>query len=264
MIETPSSQTQGQPAQVPPAATDSTTTCTICGAAYIPTPHNEELLQATPLALESAFMSMCHFCFRCRRPACPMCWDAVHRVCAACVQEAGLPFRVQVAPLEGTLFPQPITPARPAQIVHNDQQAPRFVCTRPGLFHIAVQPPHSISTAETIEMPVLDSSKQVSQEKQQEQNTSQEQEAPRIQELPASQPVPQTYTPAGGRTWPKIWKKIDHAVTVLAVITLFSIAVIVPWAEYSPTVNSLVKQLLHVDIRSEIAYLLHMIRQFHY
>ncbi|HYU74867.1 MAG TPA: hypothetical protein VEL31_19545 [Ktedonobacteraceae bacterium] len=251
MIETTSSQTQGQPAQLLPAATDNTITCTICSAAYIPSPRNQDLLQATSLTLESAFMSMCHFCFRCRRPACPMCWDVVHRVCAACVQEAGLPFRVQVAPLEGTLFP-PVTPARSAQSVHNDQQATPFICTRPGLFHIAVPPPHSISAAETIEMPALDSSKQVTQEKQQE------------QELPASQPVPQANTPARVRTWPKILKTIDHVITVLAVITLLAIAVIVPWAEYSPTVNSLLKQLLQVDIRSEIAYLLHMIRQIHY
>jgi hypothetical protein len=50
----------------------------------------------------------------------------------------------------------------------------------------------------------------------------------------------------------------------LRTVAWLAIAVIVPWAEYSPTVNSLVKQLLHIDIRSEIAYLLHMTRQNHY
>ena len=249
MIETASSQTQGQPAQLPPAATDSTITCTICGAGYIPSPHNEDLLQATPLVLETAFMSICHFCFRCRRPACPMCWDAVHRVCGACVQEAGLPFRAQVAPLAGTLFP-PISPARPAQSLHNDQEAKPFVCIRPGLFHNAVPPPDSISTADTLEMPALASSKQASEEKQ--------------QGLPASQSVAQANTPARVRTRPKILKTIDHVVTVLAAITLLAIAVIVPWAEYSSTVNSLVKQLLYIDIRSEIAYLLQLVHQIHY
>jgi len=263
MIEITSSQTQGRPAQFPLAATASTITCTICSAGYIPSPHSEDLLQATPLALESAFMSICHFCFRCRRPACLMCWDAVHRVCGACVQEAGLPFRAQVAPLAGTLFP-PIAPARLAQSIHNNQQATPFICIRPGLFHIAVPPPTSISTAETAEMPVPDSSKHASQEKQQDQNTSREQKAPQIQEPPASQPLPQANTPAKVRTRPKFLKTIGSIVTTLAVITLLAIAVIIPWAEYSSTVNSLVKQLLHIDIRSEIAYLLHMIHQIHY
>src|SRR5215472_10808605 len=190
MIETTSSQTQEQPAHLPPGATDSTITCTICSAGYTASPHHEDLLQATSLALESAFMSICRFCFRCRRPACPMCWDAVHRICAACTQEAGLPFRTHVAPLEGTLFP-PILPARQVQSVCNDQQATPFLCIRPGLFHIATSPPDSISTTETNEMPLLNSSQQVSQEKQQEQNISQGQEALQIQELPATQPVPQ-------------------------------------------------------------------------
>src|SRR5215472_13811412 len=187
MIETTSSQTQEQPAHLPPGATDSTITCTICSAGYTASPHHEDLLQATSLALESAFMSICRFCFRCRRPACPMCWDAVHRICAACTQEAGLPFRTHVAPLEGTLFP-PVIPARPAQDIHDGQQALPFVCIRPGLFHVEMPPSHSISTAETIEMPLLNSSKQISQEKQQEQNTSQAQENPQIQELPTPQP----------------------------------------------------------------------------
>src|SRR3989442_830304 len=134
MIETTTSQAQEQPVKLPSDATASTITCAICSAGYNPSLHNEDLLQATPLALESAFMSLCHFCFRCRRPACPMCWDAVHRICAACVQETGLPFRAQVAPLEGTLFP-PILPAHRAQSVHNDQQATPFLCIRPSIFH---------------------------------------------------------------------------------------------------------------------------------
>ena len=262
MIETTSSQTQEQPANLPSGATDSTMTCTICSAGYTASPHNEDLLQATSLALESAFMSMCHFCFRCRRPACPMCWDPVHHVCAACIQEAGLPFRAHVAPLEGTLFP-PVTPARPAQNGSYEQQAPPFICNRLGLFQVVIPPPQSISTAETIEMPLLDSSTQNSQQKQQEQNTTHEQEIPQIQELPTSQHLSQTTAPAKVRAWPKTLKTIDRIVTTLAVITLFAVAVIVPWAEYSPTVNSLVKQLLHIDIRNEIAYLLHLIRQIH-
>src|ERR1700726_349331 len=73
--------------------------CSICDAGYIPSPTYPNLMQAPPRVIEAAFMSMCHFCFRCRRPACPACWDAVHGVCGACVQETHLHIRVDTKPL---------------------------------------------------------------------------------------------------------------------------------------------------------------------
>src|SRR6266487_1962329 len=65
-----------------------TVTCTLCGAGYVPSPAHEDLKYAPEVVLESVLMRMCHFCFRCRRAACPECWDEVHGVCGSCVQEA--------------------------------------------------------------------------------------------------------------------------------------------------------------------------------
>src|SRR5947209_4333605 len=106
-------------------------TCTICDAGYGPSPAHQSLLQAPPTVLEAAFMSMCHFCFRCRRPVCPACWDAVHGVCGACVQEARLPFRVEAAPLNVVFPPSPVHQLHPAE-EHTTSQL--LVCVRPGRF----------------------------------------------------------------------------------------------------------------------------------
>src|SRR5712691_6656122 len=58
--------------------------CIICDALFAPSPREQP---TSAIALESAFLSVCHFCFRCRRPACPQCWDHVHAICGACVKE---------------------------------------------------------------------------------------------------------------------------------------------------------------------------------
>ncbi len=76
----------------------SSVSCIICQAAYAPARQRGDLMKASPLALESAFMSMCHFCFRCRRPSCPECWDYIHGLCGACTQEGQLPFRTDFLP----------------------------------------------------------------------------------------------------------------------------------------------------------------------
>src|SRR5437763_189301 len=67
--------------------------CKICQAVYVPAHTHRQLVRSPHAVIESAFMSMCHFCFRCRQPACPSCWDEVHGVCGACALEAQLPFR---------------------------------------------------------------------------------------------------------------------------------------------------------------------------
>jgi hypothetical protein len=87
-----------QPSSV--LATQGTIACTICQAVYAPSRLHAHLLQTPSIALESAFMSMCHFCYRCRRPSCPNCWDHIHSVCAQCIQETHLPFRSTTPPLE--------------------------------------------------------------------------------------------------------------------------------------------------------------------
>ncbi|GCE27495.1 hypothetical protein KDA_29790 [Dictyobacter alpinus] len=119
-----------------------TISCRICQATYAPSQEHHYLLQAPPMALESAFMSMCHFCFRCRRPACPQCWDNVHGVCGECCLEAQLPFRAQTAPLRGVLF----ATTRQAQLHRKHALPVRLICIRPGRF----QRMASIDTAETM------------------------------------------------------------------------------------------------------------------
>ncbi len=89
-------------------------------------------IASTADALEAAFQSVCHVCFRCHRSACPQCWDNVHRVCGACVQEAGLKFRTEAAPLAGLLFP----PVRQIYSANKEMSAAPFVCIQPGRFAV--------------------------------------------------------------------------------------------------------------------------------
>lgn len=102
--------------------------CPICRAVYIPS-WQQEREQTSLAMLESTFLSICHFCFRCRRPACPQCWNPIHCVCTSCSEEAQLPFRSPVPPLEGLIFSCPVEgPSIP--------QGPRsFTCLRNGSFH---------------------------------------------------------------------------------------------------------------------------------
>jgi hypothetical protein len=75
--------------------------CSICQANYIPS--SSQGHESGEL-LETAFLHICHSCFRCQRSACPQCWNPVHQVCAACGEEALLPFRLPVPSLEGLVF----------------------------------------------------------------------------------------------------------------------------------------------------------------
>lgn len=109
--------------------------CSICQAAYTPSRSHAYLLQGPSIVLESALMSMCHFCFRCRRPSCPACWDEVHGVCGQCAVETGLPFRLEPAPLDGAQF----TPAQPP-VVPTQNSQPSLVNVQPGRFQRSSSP----------------------------------------------------------------------------------------------------------------------------
>ena len=121
-----------------------TVACMICHAIYTPSTNQPQLAHAPQSVLESALLGMCHFCFRCRRPSCPFCWDAVHGICGSCVLETGLPFRSEVPPLSGTWLP-PMRQGQPAtnngaayplvgiQSGHLEGLASRTV--QPGLAH---------------------------------------------------------------------------------------------------------------------------------
>ena len=128
MTNTMSAHNQKSQVRSTPGRNRNTITCSICQATYAPKQEFEYLLHAPPMALESAFMSMCHFCFRCRRPACPSCWDYVHGVCGSCTLEARLPFRSRVDPLHGVSSP----PVR--QIQFKRKRSARLICIRSGRF----------------------------------------------------------------------------------------------------------------------------------
>jgi len=116
--------------------------CKICQAVYVPARTHRRLANSSQAVVESAFMGMCHFCFRCRRPACPSCWDDVHDVCGACSLDARLPFRSDVPPLDGVIFP----PLHHVPVARVRTVTPPLVCVRPGRFQEAPLPIESQTT----------------------------------------------------------------------------------------------------------------------
>jgi hypothetical protein len=58
--------------------------CPICRAVYVPSNEEQAATPGSTRLLETAFLEVCHFCFRCQRPACPQCWNPVHHTCASC------------------------------------------------------------------------------------------------------------------------------------------------------------------------------------
>ncbi len=100
--------------------------CPVCRAVYVPSREQQDCSSA--LLLETAFLEVCHFCFRCQRPACPQCWNPVHHSCASCCEEARLPFRGPVPALEGLVF-------LPLSSHSAQSNAISFVCQRNGRFY---------------------------------------------------------------------------------------------------------------------------------
>src|SRR5258708_14284829 len=104
--------------------------CPTCRAVYIPSSQQQAATPGSMTLLETAFLSLCHFCFRCQRPACPQCWNPMHCVCAACSEEALLPFRSPVPSLEGLIFSsQPSTQMTQTVVIS-------FTCLRNGRFYM--------------------------------------------------------------------------------------------------------------------------------
>ncbi|HEU5380882.1 MAG TPA: hypothetical protein VFV38_36125 [Ktedonobacteraceae bacterium] len=120
--------------------TAETVICSVCQATYrMACPPSKT--RHGYIVLESAFLRVCHFCFRCQRPACPQCWNPVHYVCAACGEEAGLPFVSPVPSLEGLVFAPPV-------FSHLAQETDvPFICVRNGRFCSSDLPPHKIARA---------------------------------------------------------------------------------------------------------------------
>ncbi len=216
-------------ANVPVAVARSTTTqgvtsCPICHAFYGPAQGQEYLLKAPALAVEAAFMSMCHFCFRCRRPSCPQCWDAVHGLCGACVHEVGLIFRIESAPLPGTL---PL-PSRQAQT----QQSQRKLATPLSLVYIQAgqleQPPIATPTAVIAQRPASRSTEPV--------------------QLVAPERV--RMSPFALRV-----RRIELGLTWFLFVLLLVLVLLILAATFFVSANVWLIKILHVDIRAELTYL---------
>ena len=243
-----------------------TVICTICEAVYVPSPLQVPFLQSTREALEATFMSTCHFCFRCRRAACPQCWDNVHGVCGSCVQEAHLPFRAQAAPVEGLQFPLAL--AQPLLSQQTQQSSSLFVMIRNGRFYIEAQA--SADQAETGIDTALTPAVQLSAATDNIVTNGEGSHAPAADAVavPAKTPLPavlrddrkQEKKPRKAKAARKV-NRLELVLTwVLLVIVLVLVAVIA-LAEYIPAVNALVARVTHIDIHAEIAYLVHIVQQ---
>lgn len=274
-----------------------TIACRICEAVYTPSQEHAYLLQAPPRVLESALMSMCHFCFRCRRPACPHCWDNIHGVCGECCLEANLPFRAQTAPLRGVLF----ATTRQAQLRRKHATPVRLICIRPGRFQSAA----SIDTAETFPLqnaiipPRATASRQAPSEGAPLVERHQPQLMPAYQEQPpaprrrktidiyelatkpppseivvkplnidqmVTQPpprTPHTVTQHARHTY-TFGEFIEQVITTLLCLVLLCIIALIMLGMLSVNADALIQHYLHVDIRAEVTALWQLMLQVHF
>jgi hypothetical protein len=228
------------------AGTGPAITCSICDAMHAPSPQQAPFLQYAQGVLEATFMGICHFCFRCRRAACPQCWDEMHGVCGSCVQEAGLPFRASATPLDGLMFP----PTAQASLMPSQPQSSSlFVPVRNGRFYS--DPPAKLEASHT----------DITTE-----HTSAIQPQPVATAIPGKTPLPQDTR--GQEEAPRVVqkaKKASHLEQTLTWIVLVIVVVLVgviALAEFIPAVNALVARVTHIDIHAEIAYLVHIVQQF--
>lgn len=239
-------------------ATQGTVVCSICRAVYAPSQSQAYLLQAPPVALESAFMSMCHFCFRCRRPACPACWDDVHGVCGECDKEANLPFRSSAPPLNGVLF----SPSRQAQQTRTRPAPSSLVCVRPGRFQQSLSPSTDSSAAKATWQSVTNAtSKRPIRKNGSKKRQKPETAASHSDRSSASiyADVAELETRPGRRI--RTTKRIKKSIITLFFILLLLLASLIIVSEVSASANAFIISVLHVDIRAEIAYLLQLIKQ---
>jgi len=245
-----------------PFADDPTRTiaCAICQAIYSPSRRYEHLLLAPPIALESAFMGMCHFCFRCRRPACPQCWDDIHGICAQCGQESRLPFRRATVPLSPLLF----TASRQAQSERIQPATVPFICLVPGKFHHAHQ--DVVEEMTTAAMQAIERGKPGESERQRrntlEKKPLQEQVAVPGKERKAEEqaaPVEIDEMKTLPERTSRSHRRFEHFFTAVFWVVLVLVILCIAAAYLSEDANTFISSTLHVDIRAEIAYLWQLI-----
>lgn len=228
--------------------TGPTITCSICEAMYAPSPQQAPFLQHAQGVLDATFMGVCHFCFRCRRAACPQCWDEVHGVCGSCVREAGLPFRISATPLNGLVFP----PTAQASLMPSQpQNSPLFVPVRNGLFYSdpPARPEASrtdITTEPTCAVQSQSAAIALSEKTSlpdDSQDTREQVETPRVVQKA------------------KKASRLEQILTWIVLVIVLILIGVIALAEFIPAINALVARMAHIDIHAEIAYLVHIVQQ---
>ncbi len=237
-----------------------TVLCVICKAVYAPSPPYEYLLQAPPVARESAFMSMCHFCFRCRRPACPNCWDDVHGVCGACSLESDIPFRVPSPSLRGSL----LAPPRQAQAVRACPVPVSLICVRPGRFQRELFPPVDVLSTTPLQSVMIKTSNSIVARTEKPEGTNgvpdamlQSRKATKASRSVSPFDIDQLETRPGRRKQVSRWWEL--MLTTVVFIVVLTVVLLIVLALLSDRANTSITSILHVDIRAEIAYLWQLI-----
>jgi hypothetical protein len=89
--------------------------------------------------------------------------------------------------------------------------------------------------------------------------------------LPSQQPSPQLpeQEENQGRRLVKapglsFFKTVERVLNVIILVILLTIVALIVLAEISSTANIQIERLLHIDIRSEVAYLIAAIRRLHW
>ncbi|MBV9616167.1 MAG: hypothetical protein JO031_11985, partial [Ktedonobacteraceae bacterium] len=271
-------------------------------ATYAPSRFHTYLLQAPPIALESAFMSMCHFCYRCRRPSCPNCWDDVHGICAQCSQETHVPFREESQSLDGIS----LLPTRSSPSMSQRSVSPSLVSIRPGRFQeVSAASADSVSTwsasspmpqtqftersAETfvVSSPADIDRIETRPERVDTLDIDSVETRPdraglldvdkietrpdpaeslnidRIKTRPDSTGSVNVGTREAHPDFSIVRKRRSGRIfTILVFLLIFLIAVMIAVSLLSADVNLFIYQALHVDIRAELSYLWHFLRGF--
>ena len=232
--------------------------CPVCDAVYAPAQSHQHLLHAPMIAMESAFMSMCRFCFRCRRPSCPACWDVVNGLCGACVEELTLPFRQDITPFVGTLpvktsARQTVSLALPRPATSISDDAP-LRCVYTGRFQQTFSDVLADALVTTDPVPVAQPNfpRQKSSTTTTHQHGTQDDIEAQTTQPPVSQ---QKSSPSS------VASSVERIFTTLF-LTLLSICVLlVVSASLSSQMNTIIVHFLHIDIRAFILAVWSIIHQ---
>jgi hypothetical protein len=238
--------------------------CAICDASFTFAP-DARRLQLSAETLETVYMSVCHFCFRCRGLSCPQCWDALHGLCGSCVRETDLPFRDETTPLPGVSIPR-ARRAAPAASANPSSSA--LLCVRPGNFQPggtgSTSSAEYSTTSAQVAWPYMLPTAQTA--------ARQDERGPiALFHRPPLSP----HAPGQGRNEESEEEEVvvevkpivrfitlvEQLVTAIAFVLLILVLLMIVLAELSPLANFQIGRLLHVDIRGEIAYLTYLVRQ---